>query len=84
MTSAGAGGSGEDGVQDGANAFPLPQRNATGLVGGWAVRDGAIYAVLSTNVVTLSMVEFAYSSFIPRGQRQGIDLALIFRKIPDE
>ncbi len=41
---------------------------ATGLVRSWAVRDGAIYAVLSTNFVTLGMVEFAESSFIPRGQ----------------
>ena len=41
---------------------------ATGLVRGWAVRDGAVYAVLSTNFVTLGMVEFANSTNIPRGQ----------------
>ena len=32
-------------------------RNATGLVRGWSVRDSMIYACLSTNVVTLGMVE---------------------------
>jgi amino acid transporter len=42
--------------------------SATGLVRSWAVRDGAVYAVLSTNFVTLGMVEFANSSSIPRGQ----------------
>ncbi len=41
---------------------------ATGLVRSWAVRDGAVYAVLSTNFVTLGMVEFANSTSIPRGQ----------------
>jgi len=41
---------------------------ASGLVRSWAVRDGAVYAVLSTNFVTLGMVEFANSSSIPRGQ----------------
>ena len=42
--------------------------SATGLVRSWAVRDGAVYAVLSTNFVTLGMVGFANSSSIPRGQ----------------
>lgn len=42
--------------------------SGTGLVRGWAVRDGAIYAALSTNVVTLGMVEFASSSSVPKGQ----------------
>jgi len=41
---------------------------ATGLVRSWAVRDGAVYAVLATNFVTLGMVEFANSTSIPRGQ----------------
>lgn len=40
----------------------------TGLAQRWAVRDSAIYSLLSTNVVTLGMVEFAFSSFIPGGQ----------------
>jgi basic amino acid/polyamine antiporter, APA family len=42
-------------------------RNATGLVRGWSVRDSMIYACLSTNVVTLGMVEWAYQSLFPRG-----------------
>jgi basic amino acid/polyamine antiporter, APA family len=42
-------------------------RNATGLVRGWSVRDSMIYACLSTNVVTLGMVEWAYQSFFPNG-----------------
>jgi APA family basic amino acid/polyamine antiporter len=43
-------------------------RKATGLVRGWSVRDSMIYACLSTNVVTLGLVEFTYQSFIPKGQ----------------
>ncbi len=43
-------------------------RKATGLVRGWSVRDSMIYACLSTNVVTLGMVEWAYQSTFPRGQ----------------
>jgi len=42
-------------------------RNATGLVRGWSVRDSMIYACLSTNVVTLGMVEWAYQSSFPNG-----------------
>ncbi len=42
-------------------------RNATGLVRGWSVRDSMIYACLSTNVVTLGMVEWAYQSSFPHG-----------------
>jgi basic amino acid/polyamine antiporter, APA family len=42
-------------------------RNATGLVRGWSVRDSTIYACLSTNVVTLGMVEWAFQSSFPRG-----------------
>ena len=42
-------------------------RNATGLVRGWSVRDSMIYACLSTNVVTLGMVEWAYQSSFPQG-----------------
>ena len=40
-------------------------RKATGLVRGWSVRDSMIYACLSTNVVTLGLVEFAYQDAIP-------------------
>src|SRR5215469_3679813 len=43
-------------------------RKATGLVRGWSVRDSMIYACLSTNVITLGLVEFAYQGFIPKGQ----------------
>jgi basic amino acid/polyamine antiporter, APA family len=43
-------------------------RKATGLVRGWSVRDSMIYACLSTNVVTLGLVEFAYQGAFPTGQ----------------
>jgi basic amino acid/polyamine antiporter, APA family len=43
-------------------------RKATGLVRGWSVRDSMIYATLSTNVVTLGMVEWAYQGYFPKGQ----------------
>jgi amino acid transporter len=43
-------------------------RKATGLVRGWSVRDSMIYACLSTNVVTLGLVEFAYQGTFPTGQ----------------
>lgn len=43
-------------------------RKATGLVRGWSVRDSMIYACLSTNVVTLGLVEFAYQDAIPDSQ----------------
>jgi amino acid transporter len=43
-------------------------RKATGLVRGWSVRDSMIYACLSTNVVTLGLVEFTTQSSFPSGQ----------------
>src|SRR5487761_1739759 len=43
-------------------------RKATGLVRGWSVRDSMIYACLSTNVVTLGLVEFAFQGYFPKGQ----------------
>src|SRR5487761_791315 len=43
-------------------------RNATGLVRGWSVRDSMIYACLSTNVITLGLVEFAFQDAFPTGQ----------------
>src|ERR1700753_1333268 len=43
-------------------------RKATGLVRGWSVRDSMIYACLSTNVITLGLVEFAYQDAFPPGQ----------------
>src|ERR1700685_2823648 len=47
---------------------PLSLRKATGLVRGWSVRDSMIYACLSTNVITLGLVEFAYQDAFPAGQ----------------
>src|SRR6202042_3615640 len=43
-------------------------RKAPGLVRGWSVRDSMIYACLSTNVITLGLVEFAYQDAFPAGQ----------------
>src|ERR1700733_8571537 len=43
-------------------------RKATGLVRGWPVADSMIYSCLSTNVVTLGLVEFAYQDAFPAGQ----------------
>ena len=43
-------------------------RKATGLVRGWSVRDSMIYACLSTNVITLGLVEFAFQDAFPTGQ----------------
>jgi basic amino acid/polyamine antiporter, APA family len=43
-------------------------RSATGLVRGWSIRDTVVYAALSTNVVTLGIVEFASGPVIERGQ----------------
>src|SRR5258706_4704754 len=44
-------------------------RKATGLVGGWSVRDSIIYACLATNFVTLGIYAFAVSAPpFPRGQ----------------
>ncbi len=43
-------------------------RKATGLVRGWSVRDSLIYACLSTNIVTLGLVEFAYQDAFATGE----------------
>src|ERR1700744_520760 len=43
-------------------------RKATGLVRGWSVRDSMVYACLSTNVITLGLVELAYQDAFPAGQ----------------
>jgi amino acid transporter len=42
-------------------------RKATGLVKGWSVRDGFIYAFFSINLVTLGLFIFSYAVFIPEG-----------------
>src|SRR2546430_4168290 len=44
-------------------------RKATGLVRGWNVRDSLVYAVLSTNFVTLGLFAFTYAGpAFPKGQ----------------
>lgn len=52
----------------GAGSAVRARGAGTGLVRGWAVRDGAIYAALSTNIVSLGMLEFAERSYVPGGQ----------------
>ena len=42
-------------------------RKATGLVRGWAVRDGFIYAFFSINLLTLGLFIFSYAPFVPNG-----------------
>src|SRR3954470_4718171 len=42
-------------------------RKATGLVRGWAVRDGLIYSVFAINLVTLGFYIFSFGPFIPAG-----------------
>jgi basic amino acid/polyamine antiporter, APA family len=42
-------------------------RKATGLVRGWSVRDGFIYAFFSINLITLGLFIFSYAVFIPDG-----------------
>src|ERR671924_1877614 len=42
-------------------------RKATGLVRGWSVRDGFIYAFFSINLITLGLFIFSYAVFIPNG-----------------
>jgi basic amino acid/polyamine antiporter, APA family len=53
-----------------AGAYPertLFARKATGLVRGWSVRDGFIYAFFSINLITLGLFIFSYAVFIPDG-----------------
>ncbi len=45
----------------------LFQRKATGLLRGWSVWDGFIYAAFSINLVTLGLFIFSYAPFIPGG-----------------
>jgi APA family basic amino acid/polyamine antiporter len=42
-------------------------RKATGLVRGWSVRDGFVYAFFSINLITLGLFIFSYAVFIPDG-----------------
>src|SRR5918911_2501465 len=50
-----------------AGSDDLFQRKATGLLRGWSVWDGFIYATFSINLVTLGLFIFSYGPFIPGG-----------------
>jgi basic amino acid/polyamine antiporter, APA family len=51
-----------------SGAGDLFQRKATGLLRGWSVWDGFIYATFSINLITLGVgVAFSYAPFIPDG-----------------
>jgi len=45
----------------------LFQRKATGLLRGWSVWDGFIYAAFSINLITLGLFIFSYAPFLPDG-----------------
>src|SRR5215207_7657417 len=51
----------------GSDAGDLFQRKATGLLRGWSVWDGFIYAAFSINLITLGLFIFSYGPFIPNG-----------------
>src|SRR5215216_6437048 len=51
----------------GSDTGDLFQRKATGLLRGWSVWDGFIYAAFSINLVTLGLFAFSYAPFIPDG-----------------
>jgi APA family basic amino acid/polyamine antiporter len=51
----------------GSDAGDLFQRKATGLLRGWSVWDGFIYAAFSINLITLGLFIFSYAPFIPDG-----------------
>jgi APA family basic amino acid/polyamine antiporter len=50
-----------------AGSDDLFQRKATGLLRGWSVWDGFIYATFSINLITLGFFSFSYAPFIPDG-----------------
>ena len=50
-----------------AGSDDLFQRKATGLLRGWSVWDGFIYAAFSINLITLGLLAFSYAPFIPDG-----------------
>ena len=68
-----------------AGSDDLFQRKATGLLRGWSVWDGFIYAAFSINLITLGLLAFSYAPFIPDGSLiLGIILAglyLIFQTV---
>jgi basic amino acid/polyamine antiporter, APA family len=51
----------------GSDTGDLFQRKATGLLRGWSVWDGFIYAAFSINLITLGLFIFSYAPFIPGG-----------------
>jgi APA family basic amino acid/polyamine antiporter len=51
----------------GSDTGDLFQRKATGLLRGWSVWDGFIYAAFSINLITLGLFIFSYGPFIPGG-----------------
>ncbi len=51
----------------GSDTGDLFQRKATGLLRGWSVWDGFIYAAFSINLITLGLFIFTYAPFIPDG-----------------
>src|ERR671916_1118427 len=50
-----------------AGSDDLFQRKATGLLRGWSVWDGFIYATFSINLITLGLLGFSYAPFVPEG-----------------
>jgi amino acid transporter len=50
-----------------AESDDLFQRKATGLLRGWSVWDGFIYAAFSINLITLGLLAFSYAPFVPEG-----------------
>jgi basic amino acid/polyamine antiporter, APA family len=51
----------------GSDTGDLFQRKATGLLRGWSVWDGFIYAAFSINLITLGLWIFSFAPFIPDG-----------------
>src|SRR5215208_5558046 len=50
-----------------SGAGDLFQRKATGLLRGWSVLDGFIYAAFAINLMTLGLWIFSFAPFIPDG-----------------
>src|SRR5918912_21430 len=56
-----------DNTRADSGAGDLFQRKATGLLRGWSVWDGFIYAAFSINLITLGLWIFSFAPFIPDG-----------------
>ena len=50
-----------------AGSDDLFQRKATGLLRGWSVWDGFIYAAFSINLITLGLLALSNAPFVPDG-----------------